>query len=309
MRGFISAGKVRSTMVSDLSRAPITVVIPTLNEELNIEACLSSVQGWVETILVVDSGSSDRTVELAEAYGARVVTHPYVSAPQQWAWILQEGPVHTPWILALDADQRVDPKLKAAIFREFRSQANQPSGYYIRHRQMFMNRFIRHGGMYPRSRLILFKRDSVTTDDRDLVDHRFYLSGPSRSLEFDVIESNEKEQDLSFWIKKQLAYAERAAEEELARAAEQSSYGRASLWGGRNERVLWLKRKWANLPLYWRSVGYFMYRYVLRGGFLDGREGFLYHFTQGLLFRIVLDRRVEDLRRGHRTRTRSIKDI
>ena len=288
-----------------LAAAPITVVVPTFNEELNIEACLSSVEGWVAKILVVDSGSTDRTVELARAFGADVVTHPFEGAPKQWSWILNNVDFSTTWILFMDADHTVTPELKTEILEEFRERGGpRAAGYYFRHRQIFLGRFLKHGGLYPSYRLHLFKRDAVSLDEHDLVEHRFYLSGPAKRLEHDIVESNEKERHLSFWITKQVAYAEGIALEEVARADRRASgYRRASLRGGRSERIIWLKRVWARLPLYWRSVGFFLYRYVLRGGFLDGKEGFLYHLTQGLLLRVVLDHRVDELRRKGDTHT------
>lgn len=281
-----------------VERTPISVVIPTFNEEANVEHCLESVSSWVDEIVVVDSGSNDRTLAIASRFTRNIENHAYENAPKQWEWILSHANLRHNWILALDADYVVTPDLADAIRRLFDGGEPPVDGYYVRHRQMFRGRFIRHGGIYPRYRLCLFRKTAVFVDRTDLVDNRFYVEGKTAKLEYDVIEDNAKEFNLSVWMKKQIEYADRAAREEMDRRRGGASPMFGSLTRGRNERVLWLKRRWANLPKYWRSVGYFLYRYLIRGGFLDGREGFLYHFTQALAFRVMLDARLEELERA-----------
>ena len=94
---------------------PLSVVVLTFNEERNLEACLDSVRGWVEEIFVVDSGSTDRTLAIAERLGARVVAHPFENHTAQWTWALTSLPLRTSWVLGLDADQRVTPELQHEI--------------------------------------------------------------------------------------------------------------------------------------------------------------------------------------------------
>jgi glycosyltransferase involved in cell wall biosynthesis len=278
-----------------MSTVSISVVVPTLNEEINLESCLESVKGWAQEIILVDSGSEDATRDIAKSFGATVYEHAYSNAPEQWEWILNSIDFSSEWILALDADSVVTPELRTSISAEL-SGTTDKSGFYVRHKQMFRGRFIRHGGIYPRYRLYLFCRDKVQVDPHALVDHRFFVRGKTGRLEHDIIENNKKDSLIGPWMSKQVALAERAAQEELNRRHDRKSEN-AALLRGRNERVLWLKRRWLRLPRYWRSVGYFLYRYVLRLGFLDGREGFLYHFTQALTFRIMLDARLEELER------------
>lgn len=275
--------------------AELSVVIPTFNEEINLKQCLDSIASWVDEIVVVDSGSTDGTLEIARRYTDRIVSHEYENAPKQWEWILANASLSNEWVLGLDADYRVTPELRTAIQSALRSPSSSTDGYYVRHKQIFRGQFIKHGGIYPRYRLCLFRKDRVFVDETDLVDNRFYVHGRTEKLEFDIIEDNQKEVSFQTWVRKQITYAERAAEEELNRSNGPFSQ-RGSWRKGRNERVLWLKTRWLRLPLYWRSVGYFLYRYIFRLGFLDGRAGFLYHFSQALLFRIMLDARLEELK-------------
>jgi glycosyltransferase involved in cell wall biosynthesis len=280
---------------------PVTVVVLTYNEERNLAACLESVCGWVSDSLVVDSGSDDRTVSIGEAYGAKVVTHPFESHTKQWRWALENLPLATEWVLALDADQRVTPELRVGISRTVKAQiggSGDVAGCFVRRRQIFRGRWIKHGGYYPKYLLKLFRRDCVWLDERELVDHHFYVRGSVARLPYDLIEDNRNEGNISVWLARHIRYAELQAEEEWRRAKEgPGGPMTGSPFGAPDERILWLKRVWERLPLYVRPCLYFLYRYVLRLGFLDGREGFVFHALQGFWYRLLVDIKLDELRR------------
>jgi glycosyltransferase involved in cell wall biosynthesis len=273
-------------------RPSITVLVPTFNEELALGRCLSSVAGWADELVVIDSGSTDATTTIARSFGAKVLSHRYENAPTQWRWIVEEAPVASQWLLALDADYSVTDELKREIDATLQSRPTA-EGYYVGHRQIFRGRFLRHGGIYPRRRLCLFRRDAVRVEEFDWDIH--FLVDRTGALRGDIIEENPKDDDLARWLSKQVSFASRAAEEEVAREGG-IGYEEADLFGPRNQRIVWLKRLWSRLPLYWRSVAYFLGRYLFRLGFLDGKEGFLYHLTQGLVFRLLVDARIDELR-------------
>jgi glycosyltransferase involved in cell wall biosynthesis len=280
-----------------IESAAISVVVTTFNEEVNLDQCLKTVTGWAKEIFVVDSFSNDRTEEIARRYTRQFVQHQYENHPAQWDWALKHLPLTTGWVFALDADFRVTEELKQALSTTIPTLRETTTGIYVRHRQLFRGRFIRNGTMYPRYWLRLFRPGSVFIDKSDLVDLHFYVNGKTMNIEHDIIEDNLKERNLSFWITKQVHFAERAAVEEVGRRRSgEAAPVRPSLLGTPDQRTLWLKSHWYYLPLYWRSVAYFLYRYFIRLGFLDGREGFLYHFTQALLYRIMVDARIEELR-------------
>ncbi len=143
----------------------LTVVVLTYNEARNLAACLKSVVGWAGEIFVVDSGSTDRTVAIAERYGARVVRHPFESHAKQWNWAFHNLPFSYDWVLCLDADHRVMPELKVEICGIFGVKREGASdhglsteeqeklkgiaGFYIKRRQVFRGKWIRHGGYFP----------------------------------------------------------------------------------------------------------------------------------------------------------------
>lgn len=274
---------------------PLSIVVMTFNEEGNVGACLDSVATWANEIFVVDSFSGDGTEKIARTYPIHFIQHAYTSHPEQWDWALRNLPFKNEWIFALDADFRVSPELRSALARELPAIPDDIAGLYVRHRQLFQGRFIRHGTMYPRYWLRLFRRAAVSVDAEDLVDLHFYVRGEIKRIEYDIVEDNVKERDLSFWISKQLRFAERAAVEELRRRRTGNpSPIPPAFWGTPDQRTLWLKERWYRFPLFWRPALYFLYRYFLRLGFLDGKEGFLYHFTQALLYRVAVDSYIDD---------------
>ncbi len=276
------------------TRVPLTVVVLTFNEAANIEACLLSVKDWASAVFVVDSGSSDTTVALATAAGAVVVEHTFETHARQWTWALEQLPTTTGWVLALDADQRVTPELQSAIAQTLGDAASVDlAGCFVNRRQIFRGRWIRHGGYYPKYLLKLFQRDRVTVDTDDLVDHHFRVHGATRILDGDLIEDNRNEAAIRVWIDKHNRYARLQALQELAPRTNGAE--RAALFGTPDERVTWMKARWRRLPLFVRPCLYFIYRYVVRLGFLDGREGFVFHVMQAFWYRLLVDINIHEI--------------
>ena len=274
---------------------PLTVVVLTLNEERNLPACLASVAGWVSEIVVVDSGSTDGTLAMAATHGARVVTHPFETHARQWAWALAEVPLASEWVLALDADQQVTPELRQTI-ADLLAGRPAADGYFVPRRQVFRGRWIRHGGYYPKYLLKLFRRAAVQIDAGDLVDHHFRVAGATRRLTGDLVEDNRNEEAIFDWIAKHNRYARLQAVEELARQGHPRAAGR---WrGDPDDRTRRQKAVWARLPAYVRPLAYFFYRYVLRLGFLDGKQGFVFHFLQAWWYRLLVDINIDELKKA-----------
>lgn len=270
----------------------IAVVILTFDEELNLPECLASVAGM--RVLVVDSGSRDRTIEIARSAEAEVYFHPFESHAKQWAWALSNLHIPEPWVLGLDADQRLTEALRASIETELRKPDRGIKGYYMGRRQVFRGKWIRWGGYYPKYLLKLFRKESVRFDEADVVDHHFWVDGETDFLVGDLVEANRKEDDISVWIEKHNRYAAiQAAAEERGLVP----LAQAKLLGNPDQRVLFLKRLWMRLPLFFRPFLYFGYRYLFRFGFLDGKQGFVFHFMQGFWYRLVIDIKRDELRR------------
>jgi glycosyltransferase involved in cell wall biosynthesis len=276
--------------------SPVTVVVLTLNEEANLPFCLASVCDWAGQVFVVDGGSSDRTTEIAETNGAIVVEHPFETHAAQWRWALDHLPIGADWVLALDADQRVTPELAREISGTDTAAYDGIDGFYIKRRQLFRDRWIKHGGYYPKYLLKMFRPSKVLLDPMDLVDHHFYVAGRVKKLRYDLIERNRKEDDISFWIEKHNRYATLLAREELSwRTTLRESAIQPSLVGNPDQKILAFKRLWRRMPLYVRPFLYFTYRYFFRLGFLDGKEGAIFHFLQAFWYRLIIDIKLDEL--------------
>jgi glycosyltransferase involved in cell wall biosynthesis len=265
--------------------APLTVIVLTYNEEPNLPQALRSVCGWAQQVIVLDSFSTDRTVQIAREFGAEVYQHRFEDYAKQRNHALTL-PIRSEWILFLDADEWVPPELQREIAAVI--DRNPPEdGFYIKRRFIWMGRWIRRG-YYPTWILRLARRGRVRCEERQVNEH-LIVDGAVGYLQHDFIHEDRK--DLADWIAKHVRYARREADElikrELRVAQEEID---ARLFGTQAQRKRWLRRHvWERLPPFVRPWLFFFYRYVLRGGFLDGRAAFVYHFLHALWFMTLID--------------------
>ncbi|HWP36369.1 MAG TPA: glycosyltransferase family 2 protein [Gemmatimonadales bacterium] len=277
--------------------ANVAVIILTYNEELNLPQALDSVVGWAREVFVVDSLSTDRTVEIARRYGCQVAQHPFEDYAKQRNFALSALPIKAEWIFFLDADEWMPQDLKDEIGVRLASHPVE-HGFLVNRRFIWMGRWIRRG-YYPTWILRLARRDSVRCEERGVNEH-LIVDGPVGRLEHDFVHEDRK--GLAEWIAKHVGYAQREAEELLKRRRGQGQREiPARLFGTQAQRKRWLRyHLYERLPPLLRPFAFWGYRYLLRGGFLDGREGFLYHFLQALWFRLLIDAYELQLRRRER---------
>lgn len=264
----------------------VAVIILTYNEEANLPYALASVVGWARQVFVFDSGSTDRTVEIAKRYGAEVMVHPFENYGKQRNAALERLPIATEWVLFLDADEWLTEELKDEIAAVL-ARRPEENGFYLKWRLLWMGRWIRRG-YYPTWILRLFRYGKGRCEERGVNEH-LIVDGPVGRLEHDFIHEDRK--GLAEWIAKHVRYAQREAEE-LKRARRQPDAVRipARFWGTQAERKRWLReRVWNRLPPLVRPWFYFGYRLVVRGGFLDGWRAVAYHALQGLWFPLLID--------------------
>ena len=276
---------------------PVSAIVLTHNEEKNLPKCLDSIAGRVSEIIVVDSFSTDATLEVARKYTANIVQHAYEGHPQQWHWTITNAAIANDWVFAIDADFVVTQ----GVWDELDKRLGDAGihGFYVRHREIFRGRPISFGGAYPNHWLRIFRKQRVRIDLEERVDVHFFVDGRVEKIEFDVEEQNYKDDDIYFWIQKQNNFAKKHAAEEMDRKSRAvTSPVKTRFFGNPDERKLYLKQIWYRMPLYIRPFIYFFYRYFLRLGFLDGRAGFVYHFTQGFLYRLLVDINIEEIRRS-----------
>src|SRR3989344_1884958 len=189
-------------------RNSVAVVILAYNEELNIEKCLKSVAGWADEIFIVDSYSTDKTLEIAQKYGAKIVQHPFKNQAQQFNWALGNLEIKNEWILRLDSDEYLTKELRAEITEKLKNTPHDVSGFYMKRRVYFMGRWIKHGGYYPTWILRLFRKGKARSEKREMDEHIILLEGKAGKLRNDFIDDNIK--GLSDWTEKINDYTSRA---------------------------------------------------------------------------------------------------
>ncbi|MDQ6673613.1 MAG: glycosyltransferase family 2 protein, partial [Chloroflexota bacterium] len=166
----------------------VSVLVPTLDEELNLPACLESV-AWADEVFIVDSFSHDRTIDIARAKGAHVVQHAFESYSRQKNWALESLPFRNDWVLIIDADERVTSAVRAEI--ESLSPGAGCDGYYLNRRFVFLGAWIRHSGWYPSWNLRLFRHRLGRYDDREVHEH-VVLQGQAGYLRNDLLHLDQR---------------------------------------------------------------------------------------------------------------------
>lgn len=280
-----------------MPRPMLSVIILTLNEETNLPVALASLRGLDCEIFVVDSGSVDRTVEIARAAGCRVVEHPWESYAAQFNWALDNLLIATPWVMRLDADERLTPELAQELLARLPALPDDVTGLLLKRRVHFWGRWIRYGDYYPTWLLRIWRNGRARCEQRWMDEHMVVGSGLTLRLDHDIIDENHK--GLTFWTDKHNRYADREVKDLLAF---QHRSGAVTELDDQPGSRRWLKeRLYGRGPLFWRAGAYWFYRYVLRLGFLDGRPGLVFHFLQAFWYRFLVDAKlVERQRAGSR---------
>ncbi|MBV5323136.1 MAG: glycosyltransferase family 2 protein [Ilumatobacteraceae bacterium] len=271
---------------SDKNPCTLAVVILTYNEEYNISQALDSVMVWANEIFILDSLSTDRTLEIARSYGCHIAQNKFEDYAKQRNHALDNLPITSEWVLFLDADEWLSESLKHEI-KSLIATSPAENGYYINRRFVWMGRWIRRG-YYPSWILRLFRYGKGRCEDRAVNEH-LIVEGVTGHLKNDFTDENRK--GVSDWIAKHNGYATREALELLnTRTAPGYQEIDARLFGTQAQRRRWLRYKvWNSMPPLIRPFFYFFYRYVLRGGFLDGQAAFIYHFLQALWYPLLID--------------------
>ncbi|MFH1868868.1 MAG: glycosyltransferase family 2 protein [Candidatus Omnitrophota bacterium] len=269
---------------------PISVIIITKDEEQNIKECLESVK-WADEIFIVDSGSIDKTLEIAKSYTEKISYHRFENFAQQRNWAQDKLPIKNEWVFHLDADERASDELKDELKKAF-SHSPDADGFMMSRRTMFRGRWIRHGGHYPVYHLRIFKKDKGRSEQR-LYDQNYIVSGRVSIISADII--NIINPDLESWKQRHKRWSVLEAEEVLLNKERVMNIG---LEGSPIEKRNWFRyRIYYKMPLFIRSFVYFFYRYILKMGFLDGREGLTFHFWQGLWYRLLVDIKIYEFMR------------
>lgn len=265
----------------------LTVVILTKDEEKHIARAIQSVSSVASRIVVVDSGSTDRTIEIAKRLGAEVLVNPFVTQARQFNWALDQLPEDTEWIFRLDADEIVSPELAQSLEQNLTDLPATVAGASVPRRMAFLRRPIRWGGVFPVRITRVLRYGRGRSEDRWMDEH-ILLKGAEVHLDGELLDDTL--QPLGWWIDKHNTYASREVVEILD--AEFGFLGRNqhATPAGRAGGKRWIKKNvYMRLPSGLRAFAYFVYRYVCRLGFLDGPQGTAFHVLQGFWYRYLVD--------------------
>jgi len=257
-------------------------------------ATLSSAQRVSDEIFVVDSFSTDSTVELARSFGATVVQHAFEHYGAQRNWAIDNLPITGQWQLHLDADEWMDERLVASILAL--PEKPEHAGYFLSRYLRFLGRVLRHGGMSPTWHLRLFRTGVGRCEDRKYDQHYLLTSGTSGQLQGAMID--DVRMPLTEWV----ARHNRWADGEVAEMTGSEAAGRIrpDAHGNPAERKRYLRQRYDRMPLFVRAFALFVYRYFLRLGFLDGTEGLIFWVLQTFWFRFLVDAKIWERRSAER---------
>lgn len=268
----------------------ITAIILTKNEELNIERCITSIQDVADRIVVVDSGSSDKTTDIAQQLGAEVYYHePFEHYAKQFNWALDNVDVKTKWVYRIDADEVVTPELAEEIVQACKSHSDDDvNGLVMKFKVYFLGRFLTHGGIYPFYNLTIFKTGLGRYEDRAMGEHIVLSEGRTIDLANDCLHYDCK--DLTAWINKHNWYATREVADYHASIAQRQAETELYHEAQKTKRLrdgLYYK-----LPKFLRAKLYYWYRYYFKLGFLDGEAGRVHAFLQAYWYRYLVDAKI-----------------
>lgn len=274
----------------------ISVIILTYNEKIHIERCINNAKKFAKEIYLVDCYSEDGTVEMAQSMGAKVFQHPWENHSKQFNWALQNLPITTEWIWRMDADEYLSDDLISELHQKLPSLPNNINGFTAPCLRIFMGKYIKHG-IIPLILLRLFKIKYAICENRYMDEHIQLSEGKIGSLKNPFYDDNLN--GLTWWTNKHNGYATREAIDLLLTEYDLLPQESVVNSGAHSAAIRKKKLKYIKLPLFWRAFAFFILRYIFRLGFLDGKEGFLWHFLQGFWYRTLADAKVYEIKKNH----------
>jgi glycosyltransferase involved in cell wall biosynthesis len=290
----------------------LAVIILTLNEQKHIERCIRSLMGIAQHIIVVDSFSTDDTVKISLSLGAKVVQRQWKNYADQFQWAIENCADDVDWLMRMDADEYLEPDLASEILEKLPSLPVHVDGIYLKRKVLFMGQWIRYGGFYPHTLLRIWRNGQGHIEQRWMDEH-LVLPSASKAIVLNghLVDDNQK--GITFWISKHNRYASREMADILIRKyfPSQGDYALREMYADpQARRKRFLKNNlYLKLPIGLRAILYFFYRYFIQFGFLDGSKGFIWHFFQGLWYRLLVDVKVLEVETQAKSDPQKVKAI
>jgi glycosyltransferase involved in cell wall biosynthesis len=282
------------------SKLPITAVILTFNEERNIRNCIDSIINWVDEIFVVDSFSTDNTLTILKEYTTiKVEQHGFENYSKQRNWAFANLPISHDFIFNLDADHRATDDLRIELTNKFEQGiASDINGFMASRRTMFLGSWIKRGGHYPVYHGIIFRKNNGYCEEKDY-DQHFVIEGKSEVLKSDVIDIITE--SLTIFTARHNHWATLETQDAIQLKKEsQNKTLLPNKHGNPMEVRRYQRLKYYSYPIFLRVFLYFFYRYFLKMGFLDGKNGLIFHFLQGFWFRFLVDAKIYEVEQNEK---------
>lgn len=280
----------------NIGKLPITAIILTYNEERNIKDCLDSIYGEVDEIYIVDSYSTDATLEIVKKYPeVKVVHHAFENYSKQRNWAFENLDIRNEFIFNMDADHRAMPELIEELRTAFKHDIPRHiNGFMASRRTMFMGKWIKKGGHYPVYHAIIFRKGHGMCEVKNY-DQHFIIDGEAMVLKSNVIDIITE--SITTFTARHNTWATLEAQEAYNyQKGLESGRVKAIKDGNPMEVRRYQRMKYYSYPIFLRVFMYFGYRYFLKGGFLEGKEGLIFHFLQGFWFRFLVDSKIYELK-------------
>lgn len=275
-------------------------MILTHNESMHIQRSIESVKSIASEIFVIDSGSKDQTVKIAEENGAVVLHHPFVNYAKQFQWALDNAPITADWTMRLDADEIIEEDLQKEIQEKLHDLPTNVVGINLKRKHIFMNRWVKHGGRYPLVLLRIWRTGHGRIEDRWMDEHMVISGGETVTFKGGFADHNLN--DLTFFTDKHNKYATREAidviNQKLNLFARDESLNTESASFQASIKRIAKEKIYNKIPFTIAALAYFIYRYIFQLGFLDGRSGLIYHFLQGYWYRFLVGAKIMELEKA-----------
>lgn len=263
----------------------VTAIILTKNEEKNIVDCLKSIDGFVKRAVIIDSGSTDETLELAKTFKfVDIFEHPFENYSKQFNWGIDNTDISTKWTLRLDADERFTPKLCAELREALKNHENDDvNGFVLEAWLFFMDKCLKHGGS-RKKKLMIFKTGLGRIENRKMDEHTVLSTGKAIEIKEKFLHYDFK--DLSTYVKKLNWYATREMQDYIEGTFPNETFNASDK---EISQMRSRKTKYYKAPIFLRCWLYFFYTYFIGREFLNGKEGFIYSFLYHLYYRMLVD--------------------
>ncbi|MGK0271162.1 MAG: glycosyltransferase involved in cell wall biosynthesis [Cocleimonas sp.] len=273
----------------------VSAVILTFNEELHIKRCIDSLLGVVDHIYVMDSFSTDSTLDILSKYNnVSIKKNKFINHSTQFNHALDAFDIHSDWVMRIDADEFIDGELVDFLNNNITNLPSSTTGIFFNRHMTFMGKHLRYGGMSSYWMLRLWRNGLGRCEQTWMDEHIILSSGDSLRANGKLIDDNLN--TLSWWAHKHVDYSTREAIDIIQRElSQQNNTIESNFFGPKSERIRFLKDLYNKTPLFTRPFVYFFYRYIVRGGFLDGKQGFLWCVFQGFWYRMMVDAKVFEL--------------